>query len=380
MDFQLNKEQRTLQESVKKLLNEKLIPIAEKEGENDFDICWDIWNIMAEKGLIGAYVPEEYGGASRPGFESLRIVLIREQLAHCSLAELPFTVNGLGSYPIVVGGTEQQKKKYLPLVAKGKKLCSFALTEPSGGSDAAAILTTAVRDGDSYVLNGHKTFISNAGISDVYVVFAKTDPSAGHKGISAFIVEKGTKGFECGNMTRLMDPHPIGELHFNDCRVSKDSLLGKEGEGFKIAMKVLDVFRQTVGAFAVGIAQRALDLAVEYSKERVAFGKPISAFQGIQFKLADMAASIAASRLLVYQAAWLKDNGFPFSKEASIAKLFATEAAQKVVYDAQQVFGGYGVVKGYQIEKLYRQIRACQMYEGTSEIQRLVISRHLLKE
>lgn len=380
MNFSLNEEQKMLQESVRRLVQEKLMPIANDFGENDYDLCWDIIKIMAKQGMLGAHIPEEYGGSSRPGFESLAICLIREQLASCSPAELVFAVNGLGSYPLVVAGSDEQRKMYLPQVAQGKKLFSFALTEPDAGSDVAGMKTRAVLDGSDYVINGSKTFISNAGISDVYVVFAKTDLTKGTRGISAFIVEKGTPGLEFGKKMRLLAPHPIGELFFTDCRIPRENILGQEGEGFKIAMKTLDVYRQSVGAFSVGVAQKALDLSVDYAKQRIAFGKPIGENQGIQYKLSDMAVGIAAARLLVYNAAWLKDNNLPFTQAASIAKLYATEMAQQVTYQAQQIFGGYGVVKEYQVEQLYRQIRASALYEGTSEIQRVVIARHLMRD
>lgn len=379
MDFLLTEEQIILQQTVRRLVKEKLNPLAETFGDNDYEISREIVKVMAEHGLFGAHIPQEYGGSSRPGFEALQICLIREQLASCSPAELVFAVHGLGSYPLVVAGSEEQKKKYLPEVIKGTKLFSFALTEPDAGSDVAAMKTSAVLDGDHYVLNGSKTFISNAGVSDVYIVFAKTDTTKGTKGISAFIVEKGTPGFEFGKQLRVMAPHPIGELFFTDCRIPKSNMLGEQGQGFKVAMKTLDVYRQSVGALAVGLAQACMDMAADYAKQRIAFGKPISENQGIQFKIADMAVEIAAARLLVYKAGWLKDQGnLEFSMDASIAKLFATEMAQRVAYQAQQIHGGYGVVKEYPIENLYRQIRAAAIYEGTSEIQRVIISRHVL--
>lgn len=377
MDFRFNDEQRLLRDTVKKLVREKLMPMAAEFGEKN-ELPREIIKVLAGQGLLGLYIPEAYGGGSRPGYEAIPICLVREQLAPCLPGEVFFATQGLGSYPIVAAGSEDQKKKYLPKAAKGEWVYSFVLTEPNAGSDAAGMETRAALEGDYYILNGSKTLISNAGVADVYTVFAKTDQALGVKGISAFIVDKDTPGLKTGRQLELLSPHPFGELIFEDCRVPKANLLGELGGGFKIAMRTLDVFRQTVGAMAVGIAQYALDLAVDYAKKRVAFGKPLTKYQGIQFKLADMAVEISAARLLVYYAAWLKDQGTEeFTKDASIAKLYATEMAQRVVYNAQQIFGGYGMTKEYPIEALYRHIRAAAVYEGTSEIQRIIISRQL---
>jgi len=377
MDFKLNDEQRLLKDTVKRLVSEKLMPMAAEFGEKN-ELPREIIKVLADQGLLGLYIPEAYGGSSRPGYEALPICLAREQMAPCLPGEVFFATQGLGSYPIVTAGSEEQKNKYLPKAAKGEWVYSFALTEPNAGSDAAAMETRAVLEGDYFVLNGNKTLISNAGVADVYVVFVKTDPELGVRGISAFIVEKDTPGLKMGKQIELLSPHPIGELIFEDCRVPRANLLGELGEGFKIAMRTLDVFRQTVGAMAVGVAQYALDLAVDYARQRNAFGKTLAKYQGIQFKLADMAVEVSAARLLVYYAAWLKDQGTGgFTKDASIAKLFATEMAQRVVYNAQQIFGGYGMTKEYPIEALYRHIRAAAVYEGTSEIQRIIISRQL---
>ncbi|MEW6275187.1 MAG: acyl-CoA dehydrogenase family protein [Bacillota bacterium] len=379
MDFKLNDEQLLLRDTVKKLVKEKLMPLAAQFGEKN-EVPWDIVKILAQQGLLGLHVPEKYGGSSRPGFEAMPLCLAREQLAPCLPAEYIFAVQGLGSYPIVVAGSEEQKEKWLATAAKGEKLFSFALTEPNAGSDVASMETKALPDGDFYILNGTKTFISNAGVADVYTVFAKTDPQQGVRGISAFVVEKGSPGLKMGRQIELISPHPFGELIFEDCRVPKSNLLGELGEGFKTAMRTLDVFRQTVGAMAVGLAQAALDLALEYAKQRITFGKPLVKFQGIQFMLADMAVEISAARLLVYQAAWLKDQGEEdFIKEASIAKLYATEMAQRVVYNAQQIFGGYGMTKDCPVEAFYRHIRATTVYEGTSEIQRVIIAKQLIE-
>jgi acyl-CoA dehydrogenase len=376
----LTDEQKMLRESVIRLSKGKLLELEEKTGETNV-VSREILKFLADQGLLGLTVPGKYGS----GPERMSLVsfcLVREELAkRCPNAELIFTMQGLGAGPIVVAGSEAQKGKYLPPVASGESIITFAITEPSGGSDAAAILTSARRKGDEYLLNGGKTFISMAPDADVYTVFAKTDPTQGAKGITGFIVEKGFEGFVPGERLELIAAHPIGSIYFEDCRVPAANRLGEEGEGFKIEMKTLDFFRTTVGACALGFAQAALDEALSYSKQRSAFGKPISSFQLIQAKLADMATKVSAARLLVFQAAYLRDNGQErITKESSMAKLYATEIAQEVIDQAVQIHGGYGVCKGYLVEKLYREIRALRIYEGTSEIQHLVIANQLLKE
>jgi len=292
-----------------------------------------------------------------------------------------FAMQGLGSYPITLAGGEALKRRHLPRVVSGEAIAAFALTEPEAGSDVAALQTAARRDGDHYELDGVKTFISNAGLADFYVVFAKTNPDQGHKGISAFVVEPSMSGFVVERKLELIAPHPIGVVRFERCQVPRESLLGDEGQGFKIAMQTLDVFRATVAAAAVGMARRALDEALAYSRQRVQFGRPIAEFQGIQFKLGEMATELEAARLLVYRAAWKKDQGAErVTRESAMAKLYATEMAQRVIDQAVQIHGGNGVVKGFVVERLYREIRALRIYEGTSEIQKVVIARELLKE
>ncbi len=351
-----------------------------RAGETDI-VDRDILKLLAEEKLLGYTVPGQYGSGPDP-MSLVSFCLIREELAkRCLNAELIFTMQGLGAGPIVAAGNDEQKEKYLPRVSSGEKIITFALTEPSGGSDAAAIVTEARREGDEYVLNGHKTFISMAPDADVYTVFAKTDPGKGVKGISAFIVEKEFAGFSPGKRLGLVAAHPIGSLYFNDCRVPAANLLGEENRGFKIAMQTLDFFRTTVAACAVGFAQAAFEEALTYAKSREAFGQPISGFQLIQGKLADMATRISAARLLVYQSAFLKDQGKPrITRESAMAKLYATEIAQGVIDEAVQIHGGYGVSKGYLVERLYREIRMLRIYEGASEIQRVVIANQLLKE
>ncbi len=373
-------EQKMLRDSVVKLCKGKLKELEEKTGETNV-ASREILKFLADQGLLGLVVPGKYG----PGPETMSLVsfcLVREELSRtCLNAELICTMQGLGSGPIVVAGSEEQKQKYLPQVSSGEIIISFALTEPSGGSDVASIITRAERKGDEYILNGSKTFISMAPDADVYCVFAKTDPEKGAKGVTAFIVEKGFPGFVPGERLDLVVAHPIGSLYFEDCRVLVANRIGEEGEGFKIAMKTLDFYRTTVGACAVGLAQAALDEALKYSKQREAFGQPISRFQLIQAKLADMATKVSAARLLVFRSAFLKDQGKErVTTESSMAKLFATEIAQEVIDQAVQIHGGYGVCKGYLVEKLYREVRTLRIYEGTSEIQHIVIANQLLKE
>lgn len=377
MDFRFTDEQEMLRDKIKRFAQDKIAPIAAEVDELD-EVSWEVARLMGEHEIFHLLVPEEYGGA---GIKSMNVCIAREELSRVSAhADLLFAEMGLCAYPISMFGTVQQKRKYLVPFAKGETLGSFALTEPNAGSDVTNLQTTAVRDGSSYVLNGSKVFASVGPFAQTYVTFAKTDPSQGGRGISAFVLEKGTPGFE-GRPMKLLGPHPIGELTFADCRLSGESLLGEMGRGMKVALSTLDFLRMSVGAMAVGIAQRAYEEAVSYARKRVAFGHPIAEFQAIQFKLADMATELDAARLLVYRAAWLRDEvREKVTKESSMAKLFATEMAWRVVDQAVQVHGGYGVVKGVSVERLYRVIRQPRVYEGTSEIQRIVIARHILGE
>ncbi len=376
----LTEEQRMLRESIIKMSKGKLGQLEEEVGETNI-VNREILNFLADHGLLGLDVPGEYGS----GPEKMSLVsfcMVREELAKtCPNAELIFTMQGLGAGPIVFAGNKEQKQTYLPTVASGKHIFTMALTEPSGGSDVASLQTRAIKEGSDYILNGSKTFISMAPDADVYTVFAKTDPDKGTKGVTAFIVEKSFDGFVPGERLDLVAAHPIGSIYFDGCCVPEANRLGEEGEGFKIAMQTLDFFRTTVGACAVGFAQAALEEAIKYAKQREAFGQPISKFQLVQAKLADMATKVSAARLMVFRSAYLKDNGSDrITKESSMAKLFATEVAQEVIDQAVQVHGGYGVCKGYLVEKLYREIRALRIYEGTSEIQHLVIANQLLRE
>lgn len=335
---------------------------------------------LGQEGFMAYAVPRLYGGI-RETVQACNLCVIREELAYfAALADVMFGVQALASQPIVIAGTEAQKKKYLPPLARAETIGAFALTEPEAGSDASAINLAAKKVSGGYSLTGAKRFISNAGIAQTYIVFASTDPSVKTKGISAFIVEADSAGFTVTEKTRLLSPHPIGVLGFDDCFVPQDGLLGTEGSGLKIALQTLDILRCTVGASAVGFARRALAEAIAYARGRHQFGRAIAEFQGIQFKLAEIAAELEASRLLVYQAAAAHDRKEPDSGiKSSIAKLFATEAAQRIVDQALQIHGGIGVVAGHIMERLYRDVRALRIYEGTSEIQKLLIARELLR-
>lgn len=336
---------------------------------------------FAAEGLLAYLVPREAGGAAdRPELRS--VCLLREAIAASSaLADSVFAVQGLGSYPIALVGDDDLKKRYLPRVARGAAIAAFALTEAAAGSDAGALETTALRDGGDYVLDGTKTLISNAGIASFFTVFAKTNPSGGRKGISAFLVDADAPGFRVTRSIPLLAPHPIGELALEGCRVPADRRLGGEGDGLKIALATLDFFRASVAAAACGLATRALREARSRAQGRVQFGSPLAEFQATRFALADMATELDAARLLVYRAAWMKDQGADrITRQASTAKLFATEAAQRIVDRAVQMHGGAGVVRGAVVERLYREVRALRIYEGTSEIQRLVIADRVLNE
>ena len=322
-------------------------------------------------------VPSAYGGAN-PNVEVRSICVLREEMAYRNAAaDSLFAVQGLGSHPVLLGGSEAQKKELLGQVAQGTALFAFSLTEADAGSDVAALCTRARRDGDSYVIDGGKKFISNAGVATHYTVFART--GEGTKGISAFVVPAQTPGFRVVSRMQMLGDHPIGELEFSGCRVPVSARLGEEGQGMRLALSTLDVFRSTVGAAAIGMARRALDEAMTYSKQRKQFGAPLSELQAVQFLIAESAVELDASRLLVHRAASVKDSGAErVTYEAAVAKLFATEAAQRIIDRSLQVHGGNGVVKGFAVERLYRDVRALRIYEGATEVQKLVIARHLL--
>lgn len=379
MEFKLSEEHEMIRKMVRDFaLNEVAPTAASRDEEETFDM--ELFHKMAELGLTGIPWPEEYGGI---GSDFLAYVIAIEELSRvcASTAVVLSAHTSLAGWPLYKYGNEEQKQKYLRPLAEGSKVGAYCLTEAGSGSDAGGMKTTAKLDGDHYVLNGSKIFITNGGIADTYIVFAVTDPDSKHKGTSAFIVESSFEGFSVGKKEKKMGirSSPTTEVILENCRVPKENLLGEEGQGFIIAMKTLDGGRNGIAAQAVGIAQGALDAAVEYSKERVQFGKPIVANQGVSFKLADMATSTEASRLLTYQAAWLESNDLPYGKASAMAKLMAGDTAMKVTTEAVQVFGGYGYTKDYPVERYMRDAKITQIYEGTQEIQRLVISRMLTK-
>lgn len=377
MDFNLSEEHSMIRKMVRDFAQKEVAPTAaERDEEERFDM--ELFHKMAELGLTGIPWPEEYGGI---GSDYLAYVIAVEELSRvCASIGVTLSAHtSLAGWPVYKFGTEEQKQKYLRPMAEGTKIGAYGLTEPASGSDAGAMRTTAKLDGDDYVLNGSKIFITNGGIADIYIVFAVTDTSGKRPETSAFIVEKGFAGFSVGKKEKKLGirSSPTTEIMFDNCRVPKENLLGEVGDGFKIAMQTLDGGRNGIAAQAVGIAQGALDAAVDYSKEREQFGKPIVANQGIGFKLADMATAIEASRLLTYQAAWLESNDLPYGKASAMAKLMAGDTAMEVTTDAVQVFGGYGYTKDYPVERFMRDAKITQIYEGTQEIQRLVISRML---
>jgi acyl-CoA dehydrogenase len=336
---------------------------------------------LAKAGWLDYCVTKKYGGINS-SLDVRSLCLIRETLARYSgLADFVFAMQGLGSGTISLFGSAELKQKYLPDVRSGKKIAAFALTEPEAGSDAAALTTTAEQDDRSFVLNGEKTLISNGGIADYYTVFAKTGEAQGTHGISAFVVDADTAGLEITERIEVIAPHPLARIRFNQCRIPITQQIGVGGHGFKMAMATLDIFRSTVGAAALGFARHALDEALNRTKSRHMFGAPMSRLQLIQAKLGEMSLDIDASSLLIYRAAWTKDNGAErITKEAAMAKLFATEAAQRVIDEAVQIFGGSGVVSGFAVEQLYREIRGLRIYEGASEVQKLIIASQTLKE
>ncbi|MGW6297956.1 acyl-CoA dehydrogenase [Peribacillus butanolivorans] len=379
MQFKLTEEHEMIRKMVRDFAQNEVAPsAAERDEEERFDR--EIFDKMAELGLTGIPWPEEYGGI---GSDYLTYCIAIEELSRvCASTGVTLSAHtSLAGWPIYKFGSEEQKQKYLRPMAQGEKIGAYGLTEPSSGSDAGGMRTTAKLVGDEYIINGSKIFITNGGIADTYVVFALTDPESKQKGTSAFIIEKDFPGFSVGKKEKKLGirSSPTTEIIFDECRVPKENLLGKEGEGFKIAMMTLDGGRNGIAAQAVGIAQGALDAAVDYAKERVQFGKPISAQQGIGFKLADMATGVEASRLLTYQAAWLESEGLPYGKESAMSKLFAGDTAMKVTTEAVQVFGGYGYTKDYPVERYMRDAKITQIYEGTQEIQKLVISRMITK-
>jgi len=344
------------------------------------ETCRALVAMLGADGWLGHCVPAAYGG-HHESFDVRALCLCRETLArHSGLADFSFAMQGLGSGPISIAGTDEQKEAWLPAVGRGEKIAAFALSEPDAGSDVAAMKTTAEADRDSYILNGEKTWISNGGIADFYTVFVRCGEEPGARGLGAFIVDADTPGLKIAERIEVIAPHPLARLRFDDCRVPKSQMLGGPGEGFKIAMATLDVFRSTVAAAALGLARRAFDEAVSRSLKRRAFGQRLADFQLTKAKIADMATAIDAMALLVYRAAWTRDCvAGRVTREASMAKMSTTETAQQVIDQALQLFGGLGVVSGMPVEALYREIRALRIYEGTTEINKLVIADQILR-
>jgi alkylation response protein AidB-like acyl-CoA dehydrogenase len=379
MHLVFTEEQKMLQEMVREFAETEIAPFVPMMDEED-RFPREIVRKMGELGLMGIPIPEEWGGA---GADYISYILALEEISRVSatVGVILAVHTSVGTMPILQYGTEEQKQKYVTRLARGEYLAAFALTEPHAGSDAKRIRTQAKRQGDKYILNGSKIFITNAGEADVYVTFAVTDPEKGSRGISAFIVEKDTPGFQVGKKERKMGLGGSNtcELIFEDAEVPAGNLLGREGQGYEIALANLAGGRIGIGAQALGIARAALEHSLEYAKQRKQFGKTLGEIQAIQFKLADMATQIEAARLLIYRAAQLRQLGKPCKMEASMAKMFAADVAMKVTTEAIQVFGGYGYTREYPVERLFRDAKVTQIYEGTNEIQRLVIASELLK-
>jgi acyl-CoA dehydrogenase len=377
VEFTLTDEQKDLRELAHNFAEKEMRPVAwelDKDGAWPGDILQKAWEV----GLMNTHIPEEYGG---PGLDFLSGCLIEEEFGWgCSGIGTSLACNGLATAPIVIGGSEETKQKYLGMLSEELKLASFCLTEPDAGSDVSGMRTTAVKQGDKYILNGSKCFITNGSYADYYTVYAKTDKDAGHKGISAFVVEREWDGVAVDKKEDKLGQRAsnTATISFNDVEVPAENLIGEENRGFKLAMMTLDRTRPGVAAMAVGIARSALEFAAEYSKERQQFGVPIAMHQAIAFMIADMSTKVEAGRLLTWQSASLLDNGMRNTLAASHAKRFAADSAMEVTTDAVQVFGGYGFIKEYPVEKLMRDAKIMQLYEGTSQIQRLVIAKEVL--
>lgn len=364
----------------RKIAQEKIKPVAAHYDETE-EFAWPIMKILADSDLFGVYIPEDCGGL---GGGVMEMCLVTEELSRaCGGIALGFAGTGLGTFPILLYGSDEQKKKYLPDIAKGKRLAAFCITEAEAGSDAGGIKTNARKEGDYYILNGTKQWITNAGEAEIYTVIAITDKTKGARGASAFIVEKGTKGMDFGKKEKKLGIRASAtrEVIFTDCKIPKANVISREGMGFIVAMKTFDNSRPGVAAQAVGIAQGAFDVALDYSRKRIQFGQPISSFQAVQHMLADMATQIEAARALVYASARMIDAGIKdVAKESSMAKLYASDVAMKVSVDAVQILGGYGYMREYPAEKYMRDAKITQIYEGTNQIQRNVIAANLIKE
>jgi alkylation response protein AidB-like acyl-CoA dehydrogenase len=380
MDYFFSEEQQQIKAIARRIAEEKSLPLrAELDETGEFP--WPVMKACAETGLFGVSIPEEYGGMGGGSLENC--IAVEELSRVCLGISVSYAASLLGAYPILVGGSEEQKKKYLTQVALGHRLAAFALTEANAGSDAQGIRTEAKRNGDYYVLNGTKQWITNGGEAEIYTVIAMTDRSKGGRGATAFIVEKGTEGFTFGKKENKLGIRASAtrELVFQDCKVHRENVIGREGLGFILAMRTFDRTRPGIGAQAVGVAQGALEAAIQYAREREQFDKKIVSFQAIQHMLADMATQVEAARALVYAVArYIDSNPKDFSKVSAMAKVFPSDVAMKVVVDAMQVFGGYGYMKEYPVEKMMRDAKILQIYEGTNQIQRNVIALELVKE
>jgi len=379
MDYLLTDEQKMIRDLARKIADEKIRPAAAKYDISE-EYPWDIIKVIAESDLFGLFIPEEYGGMS---VGVLNLCLATEEFSRaCGGIAVCYAASALGTFPIVLFGNDAQKKKYLPDIAKGKKIAAFGITEPEAGSDASAIKTSARKEGDYYILNGIKHFITNGGDAEIYSIIAMTNKDKGARGASAFIVEKGTPGFTFGKKEEKLGIRASStrELIFTDCKIPAENLLSREGMGFIVTMKTFDMSRPGVAAQALGIAQGALDVAVKYAKERHQFGKAISSFQGIQWMLADMATEVEAARALVYSSARAIDAGCKdVGKDSAMAKMYASDVAMKVSTDAVQILGGYGYMRDYPAEKYMRDAKITQIYEGTNQIQRNIIALELIK-
>ncbi len=380
MDYFLTEDQMMIKELVRQIAEEKVIPVRGELDEKE-EFPWEIMNVLAQSDIFGIFVPEEYGGL---GKGCLELCIAVEELSRACLGvSTTYAANALGTYPILLFGSDEHKKKYLPDIASGKRLVAFALTEPGAGSDAAGIQTTAKLEGSEYVLNGTKQWITNGGEAEIYTVIAMTDRAKGARGASAFIVEKGTSGFHFGKKEKKMGIRASStrELIFDNCKIPKENILGKEGLGFIVAMRTLDNSRTGVGAQGVGVAQGAFEEALKFAKQRIQFGHPVISFQAVQHMLADMAVEIEAARALIYSVARYIDSGAKdISKESAIAKVYATDIAMRVTTNAVQVMGGSGYMREYPVEKMMRDAKILQIYEGTNQIQRNVIGQALIRE
>ena len=380
MDFFLSEKQNIVRRSVRSFCEREIVPIA-KELDQEARFPWEIVEKMGKLGYFGIQTPHELDGA---GMDTVTYCIIIEEISRaCSGLGLCVTVhNSVGIYPLLAFGNDEQKKKWVPPLARGEKIGAFCLTEPNIGSDAAGVESTAIRDGGYYIVNANKVMVTNGGVADTCLIFVKTDPSAGHRGLSVVVAERGMPGFEIGDLEDLSGnrANPVSSIRLTDCRIPVENLLGKEGWGMRIGLAALDTGRMGIAAQALGIAQAAMEEGIKYSQQRRQFGVPICQHESMQNMIADMAIQVESARLMVYRAAAKRDRGMPFSKESAMAKLYATEAAGKVTDMALQIHGGYGYIKTYPVERFYRDARVTRIYEGTSEIHRIVIARSVLEE